>query len=431
MAHLSRRTFVKGIAAASAATLAAPGAAHAARLSFGPASFDVTSNSALVWLRPDGRTWVQVEYSTRSDFSGASLTASVTATPDTDYAVATELTGLAPDTEYFYRGVLSDGGDPVRGAPGRFRTAPETAKEFRFAWSGDMEAGHQPFRLLESVARQQPAFFLHLGDTIYADHPKDRFVATLSAYRSKHRENRDDRFLQRMLAAMPVAAIWDDHEVQNDFNRTHPALPLGRQAFLEYWPMRTADPTVLYRRFAWTPAAEFFVLDCRSHRSPQSDSDGPAKTMLGKEQKAWLKERLAASKATFKFLVSSVPFLVPAGGDVWHTYPTERRELRAFFEAESIRNVIILSADWHMALDIEQADGLNEFLAGPIAAWPQCQMNRGAKERLERSGRFFICDGPNYGLVKVRPDASPPEAEVEIIDAKSTVRHRRTITAAA
>src|SRR5262245_12937133 len=53
-----------------------------------------------------------------------------------------------PDTEDFYRGAIADSGAaPVRGVGGRFRTAPEATKEFRFAWSADMEAGHQPFRL--------------------------------------------------------------------------------------------------------------------------------------------------------------------------------------------------------------------------------------------------------------------------------------------
>lgn len=432
MAHISRRAFLRRMAVAFVAPLVGSKVAHAAKLSFGPACFDVTSKSALIWLRPSGKAHVQVEYGTQPALGGAAVTPLVDAAATTDYTVVTELRGLVPDTEYFYRGVVSDSGkEPVRGVVGRFRTAPENVKEFRFAWSADMEAGHQPFKLLDSVARQRPDFFLHLGDMIYADVPKNRFAASLGHYRYKHRENRDDKFLQRLLATTPVAAIWDDHEVENDFNQTHPALAEGRQAFREYWPVRTADAAVLYRRFAWTPGAEFFVLDCRSYRSPQATADDSAKTMLGREQKAWLKEGLAASKATFKFLVSSVPFLVRGGTDVWANYTTERQELRTFFKAESIQNVIILSGDFHMALDLQAADGLNEFLAGPIAAWPHCQMrgNEGSRRVLEGSGRFFICDEFNYGMVTVRPDSTPPQAEVQFIDLKEKIRHRRLITA--
>jgi phosphodiesterase/alkaline phosphatase D-like protein len=53
----------------------------------------------------------------------------------------------------------------------------------------------------------------------------------------------------------------------------------------EYWPVRTPTAEQLYRRFSWTPAAEFFVMECRSYRSPQSSAEGPAKTMLGGPQK--------------------------------------------------------------------------------------------------------------------------------------------------
>jgi alkaline phosphatase D len=239
-----------------------------------------------VWLRTASGARVRLEYGTSAELEGAALTAPVVATDGTDSTVVTELTDLAPDTPYFYRGLVSaDGADWVKGPVGRFRTAPARPRDFRFAWSGDMEAGHRPFTLLDRVAAQTPDFFLMVGDTMYADVPREKFVASLDHYRSKHRENREDGALQRMLAALPVAAIWDDHEVQNDFDRTHPALALGRRAFREYWPIRTAD--TLYRRFAWTPAADVFVLDCRSSRSPNRETDGPGKTMLGATQKAW------------------------------------------------------------------------------------------------------------------------------------------------
>jgi alkaline phosphatase D len=35
--------------------------------------------------------------------------------------------------------------------------------------------------------------------------------------------------------------------------------------------------------------------------------------MLGREQLAWLKSRLAASRATWKLIVSSVPMSIPTG----------------------------------------------------------------------------------------------------------------------
>jgi hypothetical protein len=91
-----------------------------------------------------------------------------------------------------------------------------------------------------------------------------------------------------------VAAIWDDHEVANDFDGTHPSMPRGRTAFREYWPNRAADRTVLHRRLSWGPAADIIILDTRQYRSPNAMPDGPGKTMLGRRQKEWLKDKLRA-----------------------------------------------------------------------------------------------------------------------------------------
>ncbi len=432
--QLTRRAFLHQLALGSAATLAGCATAGiglgAAGFSFGPASGEVASRAALAWLRAQGRSLIRVEYGSDHELASASVTSPVEATAEADYTTVVEITGLLPGREYFYRGVAlpsGSGGEQVRGAVGRFRTAPEIAEHFQFAWSADMEAGHQPFTLLDRVAEKDPHFFLLLGDTMYADVPKDRFVRSLSGYRYKHRKNRGDSHLQRLLASTPVFAIWDDHEVENDFNRTNPLIPEGRRAFREYWPIRTADPTILYRQFSWGPGADFFILDCRQHRSPQDEPDGPAKTMLGRTQKEWFKESIRASKAPLKFLISSVPFLPSWGSDKWSGYATEREELRRFFRTEGITGIIILSADVHAARDLVGGDGLREFVVGPIAAWPLCQLVRDLRPRWEATGQFFICDAYNYGLVMVRPEASPPEAEVQILDVTNVVRHRAVV----
>jgi alkaline phosphatase D len=290
-----------------------------------------------------------------------------------------------------------------------------------------MEAGHQPFTLFDRIVEREPHFFILLGDTMYADIPRDAPVRSLSGYRYKHRENRSDVHLQRFLASTSVFTMWDDHEVKNDFDRTNPLIPEGRRAFREYWPVRTADPTILYRRFPWGPAADFFVLDCRQYRSPQSEAEGPAKTMLGKLQKEWFKETIRASRAPFKFIVSSVPFLGAWGPDKWAGYATEREELRRFFRSEGISGIIILSADVHAAWDLRGRDGLREFVVGPIAAWPACQLVPDLWPRWKASGQFFICDAFNYGLVTVRSETGPPGAEVQILDGANTVRHRASV----
>jgi alkaline phosphatase D len=394
---------------------------------YGPAAFEVGPTSALVWHRLPGPGRLGVEYARDADFAGAARTPFVEATADTDYTVVLALDGLEPGREYAYRAVGGDG--EARGPLGRLRTAPQGAASFTFGFSADLEAGHRPFTILDGVVRHRPDCFLLLGDTMYADVPRGAFEPTLAHYRAKHRENRDDAALGRLLAATPICAVWDDHEVQNDFNRTHPALAEGRRAFLEYWPVRgeRGEPGVLYRRFAWGSGAEVFVLDCRQYRSPQRQPDGPDKTMLGARQKAWLKEGLRASRASFKFVASSVPVHGPWGADRWAGYATERDELLAFVRAERITGVVVLSADVHAAVDVDLATGVREFIAGPLAAWPLCRIVPRAREALLASGRPFVCDAFNWARLTVRPEAGPPEVEVEFIDAADRVRHRARV----
>ncbi len=120
-----------------------------------------------------------------------------------------------------------------------------------------------------------------------------------TGYRLKHRENRAASHLQRLLASMPVYPMWDDHEVQNNFDSKNSLIPLGRRAFQEYRPIRgaTANSTVLYRHFSWGAGADFFILDCRQYRRPMFEILGPARTMLGRTQKEWFQESIRASKA--------------------------------------------------------------------------------------------------------------------------------------
>jgi alkaline phosphatase D len=293
-----------------------------------------------------------------------------------------------------------------------------------------MDAAHQPYRILDHVAAEAPDLFLFVGDTIYADSPRDDAAVTLARYREKHRENREDPCLQGLLASTSVAAIWDDHEVANDFDGSHFAMVEGRTALREYWPMRTAHPSVLYRRLSWGPGADVIILDTRQYRSPDGMPDGPRRTMLGRQQKEWFKEELRQSGAPFKVVVSSVPFLGPFGRDKWNGYATERDELKRFLRAEVSGRVAFLSADMHLAMDLTDGDGLRDFIAGPIGAWPFCRIlpRRGA---LRNTERFSLCDSYTYGLIAVRPDASPPEIEVQIRDGDNAVRYSTRLTAPA
>lgn len=81
--------------------------------------------------------------------------------------------------------------------------------------------------------------------------------------------------------------------------------------------------------------AAFFVLDTRKYRSPNKSPDGPSKTMLGDTQKRIFMDWLATvnQTVTFKFVISSVPFItlwdsgVASAWDTFAAFKRERQEL--------------------------------------------------------------------------------------------------------
>ena len=134
------------------------------------------------------------------------------------------------------------------------RLAPSERHHFllsahvRFAYSGDSDGIQvdgvpvfNNFETLDAARREGLDFFIYLGDTIYADSEILGIspAATLDEYREVYKANRDFPALRALLQATSIYAIWDDHEVRNNFagQTVDPLLyAIGRQAFLEYMP---------------------------------------------------------------------------------------------------------------------------------------------------------------------------------------------------
>ncbi|MGH2405351.1 MAG: alkaline phosphatase D family protein [bacterium] len=401
---------------------------------YGVAAGDVTSTSAVLWTRTDRRLPIAVEVSPDRGFGAVAFAAASSPSPDRGGTVKLTASRLNPGTRYFYRfkigrGAYSDVGTFVT-AP-----APGTGADLRLAFSGDMDgthvAGVPVFSLgvLDAVAAERPDVFIVLGDTIYSDSAHGpRTARTLDEYRAKYREVQTTASLRALLRATSVIATWDDHEVENDFDREsvdRNKFEAGRQAFQEAWPIVEQQDGRLYRSFQWGRDVEMFILDLRSYRSRQASKtrvcdnppgsvapdlaptlptqfraafaplirqmglpapaaclaalNDPSRTLLGSEQKRWLQQRLRGSGATWKFVVSQVPvqefFANPY--DRWEGYAAERAEVLNFVRAARIVNVVWLSADTHAVLinDIRmatysppfEASGMKEVVAGPIA----------------------------------------------------------------
>jgi alkaline phosphatase D len=415
---------------------------------------EVRPTEAILWARAPRRGSVSVEIGAE----GAVVRAQAPlATPADDLVVRLPLDGLTPATQYRY--AVAQDGQRVEGA---FTTAPppDAPARVTFLWSGDLGGGGRcrpaggEYEIFRAMARRQADFFLFVGDTVYADVPCRPDAApgagfratTLAGYRARHRHNREDVAMREFLRRTPVYAIWDDHEVRNDFaGPSEPLMPLGRQAFLEYWPVAAGeDPTRLYRSARWGRRLEIFVLDTRQYRSDNALADGPAKTMLGAAQRQWLLGAVPASTATWKVIVSSMPLSVPTGPperrDGWSNasvfglvpengtgFVTERDAILADFRLRGVRNLIFVAADVHYAEVTRHQPhpgwSFHELIAGPLSA--RRGQPRPLDERLSPRTLFARGGVDNFGEVTVEPAA----LTVRIVDSQGSVMFTHTIVA--
>ena len=395
------------------------------------ASFDVDSRSAVIWVRgTSDRQVASIEWDKDTAFSNPAVATSIQLSKDFDLTHSFDLTNLDPDTVYYYRPATVIGGSRLTGTAGKFRTAPESNRAISFVVGADTLASYQPFRLFEVMLERRPEFFVHLGDTIYADQPNQflGFKGSLRLYRDKQAENRADLPMQTFMQNVPTFATWDDHEVQDNFDHTHTSLQDGLQAFSEWWPRRSTDKKRIFRKFSWGGLADFFLLDTRQYRSPSRAYDDSSKTMLGDEQKAWLKDELRKSSAPLKIIFSPTPFNSRTDSDSWFGYRTERQEINGFIEQYKIRKTFVISADWHMAFDLSRfASQIDEIVVGPIAAWPQFEINPGARSLVAGSGRPYVGDAMNFGLGRVEPINGGARLTLSIVDMSGKVRFTKVI----
>src|SRR3989441_167097 len=277
-------------------------------------SGDVPATTAVVWPRLPAPGEVAVSLKPAAGEGGARGTLEITRRAD--FTGKLVLSGLTPATRYAWQ--ARGGGETVTG---KFVTAAaaDACARVRFLWSGDLGGGGfcRPmdggYRIFRTMALTRPDFFLFVGDTIYADIRCDRpgvvpgadFVATrLDQYRARHRYQREDPALQELLRATSVDAIWDDHEVRNDFSGpTEPLMPTGRRAFLEYWPIVPPgdEPTRLYRKVRWGRLLEVFILDTRQYRSPNAAPDGSAEIIRHHPAPGWSFHEFVAGPLSARF----------------------------------------------------------------------------------------------------------------------------------
>lgn len=332
-------------------TLAATAALHAAESAPPLVIFgDPQPHSAIVWSRMTNATAMHVRVRATATTAWRKFDAAVAAA--NDFAAKVTVKGLLPATTFEYELWFTGGGvDEHLKTTGQFRTAAseQSFVPVHFAWSGDLGGQNicrdavDGYPIFGPLGDEKLDFFVALGDMVYEDDtclPRGMLnnlqvagpaqpAVKLEDYWGMWHYNRADAKFAAFAGRQPYVAVWDDHEVANDFGpgndtRTEAPytagehlLPLGLKAFLDENPL-TGDAAAtpkLYRTFSYGLHAQVFVLDCRQFRSLNSAKDlaSAPKTMLGADQLAWFLREVAKSKATWKIIITSVPLALETG----------------------------------------------------------------------------------------------------------------------
>jgi alkaline phosphatase D len=159
-------------------------------------------------------------------------------------------------------------------------------------------------------------------------------------------------------------------------------------------------------------AVDFFFLDDRYHRDPNEDPGSPDKTMLGRAQFDWLRERLGASTAVFKVLVAGGGWTVAKGerGDSWAGFLHERNRLFDFIRDAGITGVVLVSGDSHVgelnAITWSEHGGYDfyDLVSSPLAQEPPSSW---LHRRPERRIRPVYFQGSNVGVIDFMFDGEP------------------------
>jgi alkaline phosphatase D len=230
---LSRRRLLATAASATAlssvGSIALPYLSRAADrplVTHGVQSGDVSVDGGVVWARADRPARMLVEIATTDSFKNIVHGVFVDALPESDLTAKALIDGLPAGQDIFYRVRFQDLASPtIIGEPvvGRFRTAPADRHSISFVWSGDtagqgwgIDETRGGMRTYATMQRNRPDFFIHSGDTIYADGPivaevklpnggvwknivteeKSKPAETLAEFRGNYKYNLLDRNLR-------------------------------------------------------------------------------------------------------------------------------------------------------------------------------------------------------------------------------------------
>jgi len=337
---------------------------------------------------PGAEGKVRLRISKQKDLTDARTLNWVDVIAEHDYTHQFKLTGLNPATKYYYAvDTAGPSGSPEHGTlHGSFETAASSDQYMDVTFTvitGQtyMDMDHPDgFHIYEAMSKLQPKFIVPTGDTVYYD--LELPVANTMAL-ARYHWHRMYSFPRHINFHLHASGYWmvDDHDIicsnywpgrQSEIYKLMAPMNFekGERVFREQVPMGTKT----YRTYRWGKGLQIWLLEGRLFRSPNDMPDSPNKSILGSEQKQWLKNTLLASDADWKVVISPTPIVGPDqpkrrdDNHATNAWAHEGNELRTWFQENLSDNFFIACGDRHWQYhSIHPQVGLHEFSCGPAS----------------------------------------------------------------
>lgn len=353
----------------------------------GVASGDALSDQVIIWTRIStesaGDITVSWEVATDEELNNVVQSGIATTNEFSDYTVKVDVTGLQPDTWYYFQ-FTHEGRVSLTG---RTKTLPVGSTDrVRLAVASCARYGGGDYynSYADIADRNDIQAVVHLGDYIYEGSgtvsgrgiqvlPQHETV-TLEDYRQRYSTYRLDPDLRRAHQRYPFYTVWDDHETANDswvngaegHDENTQGLwadrkAAGQQAYFEWLPIRPKAPGSysIYRSFSIGDLVDLIMIDSRlegrdEHADPGNTAQqkDTSRTLLGKPQMEWLKNELSQSQAKWKVIGNQVmfaplQFLGFSSYDQWDGYQADRNRIISHVVDSNINNVVVITGDIH------------------------------------------------------------------------------------
>ena len=273
--------------------------------------------------------------------------------------------------------------------------------------------------ILNTIEKKELDLFMFIGDNVYGDQEDGELDKLIRTYKQQYNN------LEDFLKNVSTEFIWDDHDFGlNDGGSNYRYKDTAKELFLETWQIPKNDPRRQRDGLYFDKMVEknglkihLIFLDNRTFKSEwkltdESNKEGkeryvedfnPEKTLLGKKQWSWLKDKLKVD-SNIKIILSSLQILsLGHGWESWDKFPLERSRFFNLIDESNVSNFFILSGDRHRGgfYQFKTADNKN------IYEFTSSSLNLPLPFNTEEEGPLRIGSTyrkANFGVVRIFED---------------------------